>query len=1050
MAIEASEAPKEMVARAARRRSRVGLFVSGTLVLLVGGIWLLRTPIADNIVSDQLQQRGVNARYRVISIGPRTQVLADVLIGDPRRPDLTARRVEVDVGWTWAGPAISGVRADGVRLTGRWQDGRLSLGEVDKLLPVPTDEAFRLPELYVALTDARARIDTPWGMIGARVDGAGPLRRNFRGRVALVSDRLTVAGCRSDRVSLFGTVATNFGRLNFVGPVRGANLDCAAADARLARLDAQIETSLAADLKSWTGQFDAVARGGAAADATLAQATASGAFGGNSAATKVDFDVTGRAGRYGELRVGGVTLAGSVDAGAALSGQARLAFTRVQLPAYWQAQAAQSAAPLKASPLGPIADQLARSAAGALASVAGEADVQLVGNARTRRIEIIAPQLRSASGARLGGDATSRLSILLGGKQPLFLVDGRWQLGGGGFPQARVQMRRSADGRLQGLASLAPLVAGNARLALTPVRIDGDRNGRLRLVTTASLSGPLGAGRVDGLTMQLDGQLQPNGDFALAGGCQRVTLAGASLAGVGLGRNAVQMCGARGQPLLAYRSGRLSGELALIAPQLQGKTGESALRVQAARLQYGLATGQLTLDALAVMVGEGAPATNFTAASISGTVTGGRLSGRLEGAAGEIGEIPLDMTEIAGDWAWQAGALTLKGALVVSDQQNLPRFAPLISRDASLTFADGRIAATANFAERSTNTPIGRADIAHEFENGTGSADLLIKSMRFNETFQPDQLTPLALGIIANTRGTLAGRGRIDWDGDGVTSSGTFTTAGSDFAAAFGSVSGASTTIVFDDLLAVRTPPGQRISLDAINPGIPVVGGLIDYQLLDSRKIRIEGGRWPFAGGELTLKPTVLDFDVNAVRRLEFELHGVDAAVFLTEFGFDNLSAKGVFDGVLPVEFSGLGGRVVDGRLVARSGGGEVAYVGELSNYNLGVFANYAFNMLKSLSYKEMTITLNGDLDGEMLTDVKIVGLGQGAAATRNIITRQIEKLPIIFNVKINAPFRQLIGSARSLYDPSVLIDQNRDALIEAQRAAEGPSVQPPESEPVP
>lgn len=1050
MASEVPDAPEDMTAPARRRRARASLIVSGAMLLLVGGIWLLRTPIADNIVSDQLQQRGVKAEYRVISIGPRTQVLADVVIGDPQRPDLIARRVEVDVGWTWSGPAISGLRADGVRLFGRWQDDRLSLGEVDKLLPAPSEEAFTLPELYVALSDARARIDTPWGVIGASVDGAGPLRQNFRGQVALVSDRLAVAGCQTGRVSLFGALRTDFGRPSFVGPVRGANLDCAAVGVRMARLDAQVEAALAADLKSWTGQYDLRARGGAAAGAALAEATATGGFRGTSAATKVGFDVTGRDGRYGELRFGGVTLAGSVDAGAELGGEAKLTFSRAQLPPQWREQVARSAATLKASPLGPVADQLARSAAGALTSLAGEADLELVGRARTRRIEIIAPQLRSSSGVRLSGDATSRLSILLGGKQPLFLVDGRWRMGGGGLPEARVQMRRSADGRLAGLASLSPLVAGNARLALTPVRIDGDPNGRLRLVTTASLSGPLAGGRVDGLTMRLDGQVQPNGDFALAGGCQRVALAGASLAGMTLAQNSVQLCGAHGQPLLAYRGGRLSGDLALVAPQLRGRTGESALLVQAERLQYGLATGRLTLDALAVMVGEGASATNFTAASITGTMADGALSGLFAGAAGEIGEIPLDMTEIAGDWAWRGGALTLNGGLVVSDQQTSPRFAPLISRDASLTFADGRIAATANFAERSTNTPVGRADIAHLFENGTGSADLLIMSMRFSETFQPDQLSPLALGVIANTQGTLAGRGRIDWNGDGVTSSGTFTTAGSDFAAAFGSVSGASTTIVFDDLLAVHTPPGQRISFDEINPGIPVVGGLIDYQLLDAQKIRIEGGRWPFAGGELILAPTIIDFDVNAVRRFEFELRGVDAAVFLTEFGFDNLSAKGVFDGVLPVEFSGLGGRVVDGRLVARSGGGEVAYVGELTNYNLGVFANFAFNMLKSLSYDEMTIVLNGDLDGEMLTDVKIVGLGQGEGAKRNIITRQIEKLPIIFNVKINAPFRQLIGSARSLYDPSVLIDQNRDALIEAQRAAEGPSVQPAESEPVP
>lgn len=1050
MVSDASEALEERPAPSARRKQRVALFLSGAIVLVAAGIWLLRAPIADNFISDQLQQRSVKAQYRIISIGPRTQTLADLVIGDPKSPDLVARRVEVDIGWTWSGPAVSGVRADGVRLFGRWQDGRLSLGEVDKLLPERTDEPFSLPELDVTLSDARARIDTPWGVFGARVDGAGPLRENFRGQVALVSENLAVFGCQARRVSAFGTLRVAAGSPSFAGPARATKLACQAGNTSLARVDAQLEASLGADLGSWSGEVDAAGTELRAAGGSVDAITARGAFRGSPAATKLDYDLTGRDGRYADIEVAGWSLIGTLDAGAGLTARARLAFARANAPPPLQARIANSAVALRASPIGPIADQITLGAARALTSLSGEADVLLVGDARTRRIEIIGTRLRSASGARLTGDASSRLSVLIAGTRPKLLLDGRWQLEGGGLPDVSVQLKRAADGRLSGQALLKPLVAGDSRLALTPVKISGDRSGKMRLASTVSLSASLAGGRVDGLTVPFDALIQPNGDFALVGGCQQVTLEGAALAGVQLGNNAVQLCSARGRPLLAYRGGRLSGDLALVAPMLKGKTGDSALVVQAARLQYGLATGKLVLDGLAVMVGEGEAATNFAADRINGVVAGGVLSGQLLGAMGEIGEIPLSMSDIAGDWAWQAGALTLGGGLVVSDQQPLPRFAPLISRDARLTFADGRIAATANFAEQSTNTPIGRTDIAHEFAGGTGSADLVIMSMRFNDAFQPDQLTPLALGVIANASGTVVGRGRIDWNGDGVTSSGTVTTAGSDFAAAFGSVNGASTTIVFDDLIGFRTAPGQRISLDEINPGIPVVGGVIDYQLLDSKQIRIEGGRWPFAGGELTLKPTVLDFDVNAVRRLEFELHGVDAVVFLSEFGFDNLSAKGVFDGVLPVEFSGLGGRIVDGKLVARSGGGEVAYVGELSNYNLGIFANYAFNMLKSLSYDEMIISLNGELDGEMLTDVRIVGLGQGETASRNIITRQIEKLPIIFNVRINAPFRQLIGSARSLYDPSVLIDQNRDALIEAQRAAAEASVQPSESEPVP
>ena len=61
-------------------------------------------------------------------------------------------------------------------------------------------------------------------------------------------------------------------------------------------------------------------------------------------------------------------------------------------------------------------------------------------------------------------------------------------------------------------------------------------------------------------------------------------------------------------------------------------------------------------------------------------------------------------------------------------------------------------------------------------------------------------------------------------------------------------------------------------------------------------------------------------------------------------------------------------------------------------------------------------------------------------------ITRRLARLPFVFNVRIEAPFRGLIGSVRSLYDPSVLIQQNLPALIREQDRQDAP-VQPPESD---
>ncbi|WP_326915190.1 YdbH domain-containing protein [Sphingopyxis chilensis] len=1029
---------------------------AGAVIILVAGVWIAREPIADEFIRDQLGSRDVPARYTIERIGFRSEVLSDIVIGDPKRPDLTAKRVEVLLGYGWSGPYVSGINADGVRLYGRFVDGRLSFGSLDKFRDPESKDPFALPDLSVALRDARARVETPWGDIGAALNGGGNLRRDFTGKLALVAPRVGAAGCHGDNVSFYGTVLVRDIRPQLVGPLRGGALRCAGGSVSAASPQVALDLSLSENLQSWKGKADAsivrLVAGPIAADRMGLRAS----FDGTAVLTRLDVDADMARLRGPDFAAASVNLEAKGSVGsAAPKFDGRIGFARANSSADLRRSLTESARGLSGTPIGPLAARAVGALSRVLADASGSAGFAIAGEGPTARVDLIAPELTSASGAHFTGSAESRIGYLYGADDPAVIATGRWNIGGGDLPAGTLSLDRSAEGKVTGLASFEPYGAEGARLALTPVRFSGGAGGLLRFATTVALSGPLAGGRVERLTVPLNGFLAPTGALAFDGGCSRVAADRIEVSGFRIGRSAIDLCSRPGAPLLSAGPAGLRGDIRIPRIALRGTSGSSPFSLTSGPANLDLSAMRWSLARADIALGEGEDVTRFAADTLTGRATPQGMAGELRGAEGKIGAVPLNMSEIAGQWRFAKGALTLDGGLLLTDAAPDPRFFPLVSDDASLRFADGVIEAKAGFNERKTGTKILDTLIRHRLADTSGAADLAVKELRFDDAFQPDQLTSLALGVVANVQGSVVGDGRIEWTADGVTSRGTFATADASLAAAFGPVTGLTTTLSFDDLIGLRSAPGQIAKINEINPGIPVIDGEIEYRLLGDNRVRIEGGSWPFGGGQLLLHPTTLDFNADNARRLSFDIVGVDAAVFLQNFGFDNINATGVFDGTLPVEFDGLGGRIVDGRIDSRAGGGTLAYVGELSNRNLGTIANFAFGALRSLKYDDLTIILNGDLDGEMVTDIRFGGVGQGEGATRNFLTNQVAKLPLVFNVKITAPFRQLLTSAKGFYDPSLLIEQNLPALMRAQEEAESAArgedapVQPPESEPV-
>ncbi|HMC92370.1 MAG TPA: exoprotein, partial [Allosphingosinicella sp.] len=117
------------------RWRRIALVLVALLCLALLILWLMRKQIAADYIDRELARRGIHATYRVKHIGFGWERIDDLVLGDPKDPDLTARAVEVQLSWGFRKPRIALIVGRGVRLRGTLAGGALHFGEVDRLFP---------------------------------------------------------------------------------------------------------------------------------------------------------------------------------------------------------------------------------------------------------------------------------------------------------------------------------------------------------------------------------------------------------------------------------------------------------------------------------------------------------------------------------------------------------------------------------------------------------------------------------------------------------------------------------------------------------------------------------------------------------------------------------------------------------------------------------------------------------------------------------------------------------------------------------------------------
>ena len=1027
--------------------------LAAIFALLLLGLWIQRKPIARDFIDRSLRMRGVPARYVIEDLGPRRQRLTGLVIGDQAAPDLTADLVELRIGYGFGWPSLQSVTARGVRVRGRVVNGTLSLGSLDRLLPAPSGKPFTLPDLRVDLADTRLRLEAPVGAVMLAVAGQGNLSNGFVGRMTAGAPRLASGGCIALRPAARLAIRIADRQPTLSGPIAADRIECAGVTVQRARADvkmvlaealtplslgatlvsgtimrgAQRAEALAGridydgrDLRNRNGRVNLAARGVRMADGSAQSATLGGRY-------RLGDTVPTGGGSARPVRFAGtVALAGASVAPSRLAGVERAARSAADTPVAPLAAALVEAAGRAGR------DFDLRSALSFDGDLIGGRGGPVIGEVRLGQLEI-----GSRSGARLRIEAGKAAALRV--ETGALSLDGIAELAGGGFPAARLTLRQATpDTPLSGEAIVVPYAAKDARLALAPVRFTQGPAGAWLVRTTATLDGPLGDGRVTGLSLPIDASIGKV--LTINPACVPLHFTSLAIAGVVLGETRLPLCPVGGAMLRIARAGA-SGGMAVPRPRLSGRVGSQPLWIGAADLRVDIGRPGFVANALAVRLGAGAAPTALDIVKLDGRIDGAGVGGGFAGAAGRIANVPLLLSGGEGRWRLAGGRLGLGGVLTVADADPNPRFNPLVSQDVTLGLVGGVIRASGTLREPKSGLAISAVTLTHDLSAGRGGAVLDVPGITFGPAFQPDSLTRLTLGVVANVAGTARGRGTIAWGPKGVTSEGDFATDGTDLAAVFGPVSGIKGSIHFSDLLGLTTPPGQLVTVSAFNPGIAVEGGVIGYQLLPAQKVAVGGGKWPFSGGALILEPTILDFGQPVERRMTFRVEGMQAGVFLQKFDFRNIAVTGTFDGTLPMIFDEKGGRIEGGRLVVRKGGGTLAYIGELTNKDLGTFGKLAFDALKSMRYANLAIELNGALDSEIVSRIVFTGTNENPAPDKKAkgLLKNLTGLPFKFNIVIRAPFRGLTNSAEAFVNPRGLIGN-------AAKPAT-PPVQPPLSE---
>ena len=755
-----------------------------------------------------------------------------------------------------------------------------------------------------------------------------------------------------------------------------------------------------------------------------------------------------------------------------MSGQAQLALTQARLNNEAQDSLRATFPDLPTAPVGPTFARAERALDAAADNFNLTLPLAMDADERGFRLRLTAPaEARAASGAvlRLSPLRADTPAIVV--ELPSTTVHGAiaLELSGGDAPTAAllldtVDWSPDAPFEADGTLTLSNWSADGASIAANElnigIAISPQGVGRIDLQGATRVTGPLGEGEVRNMVANLDLAVLWNPGWRVVPnrGCLPIQLGGIDAAGLSFNNGAFSLCSLDGALIAADAQQNLSGGFAIRGLGLNGRmAGEDGApaRLSAANVigRFRGRTGDVTLaveaqtPSLRIDMAEGRPlsiAMQRATANAHIANDTWRVEGQFESGTLADPTLPGSVSTIAGRWSAapdendgpvirvEAGEALLTANRPATEEER-PLFNPMRITGLDATVRDGRIDATGEILLADRARQLARFVAQHIIDEGTGDARVIAENIVFGNELQPYEITEQARGLVENVRGPASLNANIVWTRDALNSNGTVGLQGVSLATStIPIVNDVRGDIYFDNLFELTTPPGQQVTVGELNPGISVLNGRIRFQLLPEEQVSIEQAEFDFASGTLAMSPTMITLGSEETR-FELTLRDVDAGELISTFEIPDLAATGRVEGNFPLLLTRRSAFIQNGVLRTSPEGGTIAYTGNAGGDAAGP-ARIAFDALRDFRYDALSLTLDGDLNGEVVSSIEFSGHNQGGAVDLGDIAPipgvgavTVRGVPFDFNVRISAPFRSLAQTAATITDPSVILNRAQE-----------------------